>query len=55
MNHATPSPLAGKTVRIKKGKTHPKAPDLGGAEYRVEDWWDRVYGKPWAVSAGNPA
>lgn len=29
--------------------------DLGGTEYQVEDWWDRVSGKSWTDSDGNPA
>ncbi len=28
---------------------------LGDAEYRVEDWWDRVAGKSWMDCDGNPA
>ncbi len=48
--HNTKSPLAGKTVKIKA-----EANQLGGQEYRVEDWWDRVSGKSWGVCQGNPA
>lgn len=49
--HNEPSPLAGKTVQIKKS-----ANTLGGLEYRVEDFWDRVSdGKSWMDCKGNPA
>lgn len=54
MNHPEPHPLAGQTVRIKEGVEHPQF-RIGGAEYRVEDWWDRVAGKSWMVCQGNPA
>lgn len=40
--------LAGTTTTIKKG-------GFIGLEYQVEDWWDRVYGKSWMDSNGNPA
>lgn len=46
--HKEMSKLAGKTVKIVKG-------EFAGQEYRVEDWWDRVYGKSWMDSNGNPA
>ncbi len=26
-----------------------------GCEFHLEDWWDRVYGKSWMSSEGNPA
>lgn len=44
MIHEQQSPLAGKTVKLKTG-----------AEVVVEDWWDRVAGKSWKMSDGNPA
>ncbi len=47
------SPMAGKTVKVK-----PAAPWDGlvdGAEYRVEDWWQNVYGQSWMIAQGNPA
>lgn len=47
------SELAGQTVTV-----HPKR-DLenlvDGAEFRVEDWWENVYGQSWMTSDGNPA
>ena len=54
--HEQPSPLAGKTVRIKAEAKHPQVIDFGNSEYRVEDWWDRVAGKSWMeLAATNPA
>lgn len=50
MKHSTPSDLAGKTVTIREDVPH-----LGGQEYRVEDWWDRVTGGSWMFADGNPA
>lgn len=55
MGHATKHPMAGKTVRIKPGITHPQVPGFGGAEFCLEDWWDRVAGKSWMICQGNPA
>lgn len=49
-HHSSPSPLAGQTVRVK-----PSVDKLGGNLYVVEDWWDRVAGKSWMWSDGNPA
>ncbi|SCZ14064.1 hypothetical protein SAMN02799641_05730 [Rhodococcus erythropolis] len=48
MIHTEPHPLAGQTVEIKQidGET---------LEYRLEDWWDRVYGSSWMFADGNPA
>lgn len=53
--HLEPSPLAGKTVKIKTHVTHPQNPNFGGSDYRVEDWNDRVMGKSWMYATGNPA
>lgn len=50
MIHGEQSPLAGKTVVLKDD-----VQDLAGAEYRVEDWWDRVGGGSWMTAVGNPA
>ena len=46
--HTEQSPLAGQSVVITQG-------EFRGEIYRVEDWWDRVSGKSWMVSFGNPA
>jgi len=53
--HNTPSPLAGKTVRIKAEVLKSRNTFGGRAEYHVEDYWDRVSGKSWMDSDGNPA
>lgn len=52
MTHSEASPLAGKTVTVKM--VHPQ---LSGDthEFEVEDWWDRLVGRSWTVSDGNPA
>jgi len=41
--HTDPHPLAGQTVKLTTGE-----------EFRVEDWADRVWGRPWGVMEGNP-
>lgn len=54
--HAESHPLAGTTVRIKDGVTDPaQGAVVAGAEYRVEDYWDRVAGGSWSMAEGNPA
>ena len=53
--HKESSSLVGKTVRIKKSSKHFQQPKFGGGEYRVEDWWDKLTGKSWMNSNGNPA
>lgn len=55
MPHKDRSELAGTTVKIKDGVDHPQCENFGGSEFRVEDWWDRVSGKPWGDCEGNPA
>lgn len=55
MIHTESSPLAGKTVKIRAGRTHPHVTDFGSSDYVVEDWWDRVAGKSWMFCDGNPA
>lgn len=53
MIHSEKHPLAGATVIL-----HPVNPyeDVQeSAEYRIEDWWDRVAGKSWMDCEGNPA
>jgi hypothetical protein len=55
MKHPEPHPLARKTVRLKLDVKHPQVPGFGGAEFRIEDWWDRVAGKSWMFCDGNPA
>lgn len=48
MKHAEPHPLAGQTVKIRDGIER-----IGGAEYRLEDWWDRLTGGSWMDATGN--
>ena len=55
MKHIEKSPFAGETVRIKEGITHPQFEKFGGAEYEVEDWWDKISGGSWMFAQGNPA
>jgi hypothetical protein len=45
-----PSKHAGKTVKIRAD-----VKDIGGQEYRVEDWWINVAGVPWGMADSNPA
>jgi len=54
--HPEAHPLAGQTVTIREGVTDPaQGAVVGGAHYRLEDWWDRITGKSWGDSRGNPA
>lgn len=54
--HSSPHPQAGQTVTIKDGVTDPaQGAVIGGAEYRIEDWRDRVGGGSWGEANGNPA
>lgn len=55
MIHEKPSPLAGKTVKIKADVKHLQVENFGSSDYRVEDWWDRLTGKSWMTCEGNPA
>ncbi len=52
--HADPHPLAGQTVIIGDNVTDPvQGTVVPGAEYIIEDWWDRVSGAPWGDCQGN--
>lgn len=53
--HEEQSPFAGKIVRLKEDIVHRQYPGLGGSEFLVEDWQDRVMGDSWHSSPGNPA
>lgn len=54
--HADAHPLAGQDAEIVDGATDPvQGAVIGGAEYRIEDWWDRVGGGSWGNAQGNPA
>jgi hypothetical protein len=48
--HSEQSEYAGEIVKLK-----PEARHLGGSDYTVEDWWDRVAGKSWMNCDGDPA
>ena len=50
MIHKQPHALAGQTVTIASHVT-----DIGGQEFVIEDWWDRIAGKSWMWCDGNPA
>lgn len=54
--HTEPHPLAGQVVKISDGVTDPvQSAVQGGAEFKIEDWWDRISGRPWGDTQGNPA
>jgi hypothetical protein len=56
MIHDEPHPLAGQVVTISEGVTDPAQSAVKpGAKFKVEDWWDRVSGRPWGQAKGNPA
>lgn len=50
MIHEKKHNLAGQTVRIKEDVRHPQY-KIGGKEFVVEDWWDRVSGSSWMDDA----
>jgi hypothetical protein len=54
MAHDTQHPRAGQTVLTQK-KSRAGYPELPAREAVLEDWWDRVSGKSWMYSEGNPA
>lgn len=46
MQHATPSPFAGKTVMVKlNGTMQP---------FQAQDWYDRIYPKAWTTEDTTP-
>lgn len=51
------SPYAGLTVKVKD--TAEKDPSTGailaGQDFKIEDWWENVFGESWMFSDGNPA
>jgi hypothetical protein len=54
--HTEAHPMAGKTVYLNDRAADPLQEQVKpGALYRVEDYWDRIAGKSWMVSKGNPA
>lgn len=54
MSHENAHPMAGETVTLLGGIQHPQH-ECDGAEYRVEDWWDRLGQGSWMFCTGNPA
>lgn len=52
MLHEQAHPLAGQTVNVQIDD--PVVP-AGEQDYEIEDWWDRMYGKSWMFSNGNPS
>lgn len=53
--HSEKSPLAGQNVKVKSWVKHPDYDTFNEMEFKVEDWWDRVYGFSWKFANGNPA
>lgn len=51
------SPLAGCEVKTRPdaGMNPLTGGNLGGQVFRVEDWWENVYGRSWMAANGNPA
>lgn len=50
MIHMKQSDLSGRIVKIMDDIA-----EIGGKDFCVEDWWDRVAGKSWMFCDGNPA
>ena len=55
MIHKEPHPKAGQIVKIAACAKHPQVDNFGGADFRLEDWWDRVSGRSWKWCDGNAA
>jgi len=57
MTHVDKHPLAGQTVKVRFKNGHPqlRGSKDGPVDFRVEDWWDRLTGRSWGLSDGNPA
>lgn len=54
--HNTSHPLAGQTVILNTTAVDPvRGIVTENAEYRIEDYWDRVSGQSWKYSSGNIA
>lgn len=53
MTHAEAHELAGTTVTLELTRNGQGI--ASGAEFTVEDWWDRITGKSWMFAQGNPA
>jgi hypothetical protein len=55
MLHTEPHPLAGQTVTLSAKAQDARGRVIPGAEFRIEDWADRVFGKSWMDMNGHPA
>jgi hypothetical protein len=55
MMHSSPHSHAGQTVTLKHDIKDDVDELVGGAEFRIEDWWDRAAGVSWMYAEGNPA
>ena len=56
MIHTDSHLLSGRAVHLHPAKQTEGNPILpGGYPFVVEDWWDRINGKGWNESEGNPA
>lgn len=55
MIHSSPSPYAGKVIRLQAWVRHPQDRDFASRSFTVKDWWDRVSGTSWMFAKGNPA
>lgn len=55
--HSESHPLAGKKVILNEttASGRPNHDPAPGVEYWIEDWWDKLTGKSWMFSDGNPA
>lgn len=51
--HDKSHPQARKTVILNVKVSDPD--NLNGAEFTIEDWWDKLGGVSWMNSTGNPA
>lgn len=49
--HATPHPLAGKTVALALKAEGPGLVDA--TEFWIENWWDALTGGSWMFAGGN--
>lgn len=54
MKHDEKHPLAGTVVTLSNA-IDPNGEVVTGAEFRVEDWWDKLTGGSWMFAEGNPA
>lgn len=54
--HPTPHPQSGQAVRLSLRHDNPRGGLQNGDVYRIEDWWDQVFGGiSWMKADGNPA